>query len=45
MKQHSLDMYEAIQRADFTRMGLLVRKTWQQNQAIDKGTNPEMCAA
>lgn len=41
MKQHSLDMYEAIQRADFMRMGRLVRKTWQQNQAIDSGTNPE----
>lgn len=41
MKQHSLDMYEAIQRADFTKMGRLVRKTWTQNQAIDSGTNPE----
>lgn len=41
MKQHSLDMYEAIQRADFMKMGRLVRKTWQQNQAIDSGTNPE----
>ena len=41
MKQHSLDMYDAIQRVDFERMGRLVRKTWQQNQAIDSGTNPE----
>lgn len=41
MKQHSLDMYDAIQRVDFERMGRLVRKTWQQNQAIDCGTNPE----
>lgn len=41
MKQHSMDMYEAIQRADFNAMGSLVRKTWRQNQAIDKGTNPE----
>ena len=40
MKQHSLDMYEAVQRADFSMMGRLVRKTWQQNQAIDSGTNP-----
>lgn len=44
MKQHSLDMYETIQRADFERMGRLVRKTWEQNQAIDSGTNPESVA-
>lgn len=41
MKQHAIDMYEAIQRADFRQMGILVRKTWQQNQSIDSGTNPE----
>lgn len=41
MKQHAMDMYEAIQRADFRQMGILVRKTWQQNQSIDSGTNPE----
>lgn len=41
MKAHTLDMYEAIQRQDFRQAGLLVRKTWQQNQAIDSGTNPE----
>ena len=41
MKQHAMDMYEAIQRADFRQMGFLVRKTWQQNQSIDSGTNPE----
>ncbi|MBR1463037.1 MAG: bifunctional fucokinase/L-fucose-1-P-guanylyltransferase [Prevotella sp.] len=40
MKSHALDMYETIQRADFTELGRLVRKTWMQNQAIDKGTNP-----
>ncbi len=41
MKQHSIDMYEAIQRADFLKMGYLIRKTWEQNQAIDSGTNPD----
>ena len=41
MKQQALDIYEAIQRQDFERMGLLVRKTWQQNQMLDSGTNPE----
>ncbi len=40
MKSHAMDMYEAIQRADFFEMGRLVRRTWGQNQAIDKGTNP-----
>ena len=41
MKAHTLDMYDAIQREDFERMGRLMRKTWKQNQALDKGTNPE----
>lgn len=40
MKAHTMDLYEAIQRNDFRRMGFLVRKTWLQNQAIDSGTNP-----
>ena len=40
MKAHTMDMYEAIQRADFNQMGHLIRKTWQQNQRIDSGTNP-----
>lgn len=41
MKAHALDMYETIQRNDFAEMGQLVRKTWQQNQLIDSGTNPD----
>ena len=40
MKQHAIDMYEAILKCDYRQMGLLVRKTWEQNQAIDAGTNP-----
>jgi len=40
MKEHTLDMYEAIQRQDFQLMGQLVRRTWQQNQLLDSGTNP-----
>ena len=40
MKEHAVDMYEAIQRNDFGRMGRLVGRTWQQNQALDEGTNP-----
>lgn len=45
MKVHTMEMYEAIQRNDFLQMGLLVRKTWQQNQALDSGTNPPQVAA
>ena len=41
MKAHAIDMYEAIQRQDYEMYGQLVRKTWQQNQRIDSGTNPE----
>ena len=40
MKQHALDMYDAILRQDFTWMGRLVRKSWQLNQRLDSGTNP-----
>jgi len=40
MKQHTLDMYESIQRNNFRETGLLMRKTWIQNQALDQGTNP-----
>lgn len=40
MKQHSLEMYEALQCNDFELMGRLVRKTWQQNRLLDAGTNP-----
>ena len=45
MKVHAMEMYEAIQRNDFLLMGQLVRKTWQQNQALDSGTNPSQVAA
>ena len=41
MKAHAQDMFEAIQRQDFQMMGQLIRKTWQQNQLIDSGTNPD----
>jgi len=40
MKEHTMEMYEAIQRQDYQRMGQLVRRTWQQNQQLDSGTNP-----
>ncbi len=45
MKEHTMEMYDAILRNDFIRMGQLVRKTWQQNQQLDSGTNPEAVAS
>ncbi|MBR0166879.1 MAG: bifunctional fucokinase/L-fucose-1-P-guanylyltransferase [Prevotella sp.] len=45
MKAHTMEMYEAIQRNDFVRTGQLMRKTWQQNQQLDSGTNPGAVAA
>ena len=45
MKEHTMEMYEVIQQNDFQRMGLLMRKTWQQNQALDSGTNPPAVAS
>ena len=41
MKSHAMDMFDAIQRMDFERMGRLIRKTWAQNQMLDNGTNPD----
>lgn len=40
MKEHTMEMYEAILRQDFNRMGRLVGTTWAQNRALDRGTNP-----
>ncbi|MCI8999304.1 MAG: bifunctional fucokinase/L-fucose-1-P-guanylyltransferase [Muribaculaceae bacterium] len=40
MKLHTMEMYDAIQRQDFERMGHLVRRTWTQNIELDHGTNP-----
>ena len=45
MKEHTMEMYEAIQRNDFHQTGLLVRKSWLQNQALDQGTNPSAVAS
>ena len=45
MRGHAIDMYEAIIRNDFETMGRLVGKTWEQNQRLDSGTNPEAVRA
>lgn len=41
MKEHTMEMYDAIQREDFEMMGRLVCINWLQNQALDSGTNPD----
>ncbi len=47
MKQHALGMYDAIQLGDLAAYGKLLRATWEQNKALDAGTNPpvveELC--
>ncbi|MCM1077299.1 MAG: bifunctional fucokinase/fucose-1-phosphate guanylyltransferase [Bacteroides sp.] len=40
MKAHTMEMYDAIMRCNFERFGQLVRTTWNQKIAIDRGTNP-----
>jgi galactokinase/mevalonate kinase-like predicted kinase len=40
MKEHALDMDEAIMRGNFEEYGRLVGKSWQQNKRLDSGTNP-----
>ncbi len=40
MKEHARDVAQAIMRGDYTQLGTLVGKTWQQNQLLDSGTNP-----
>lgn len=40
MKEHALDMFDAIQLGDFDRYGRLLRTTWRQNQLLDAGTAP-----
>ena len=40
MKQHALELAEAIQRNQFERYGALIGKTWTQNKSLDSGTNP-----
>ncbi len=40
MKSHALEMNETIRRGDFEGYGRLIGKTWEQNKALDSGTNP-----
>ena len=42
MKEHALQMFEAIQRGNMVEYGRLVRRTWSQNKALDSGTEPPL---
>ena len=39
--RNSRDCFEAVQRFDSEAFGDTVKRSWQLNQALDKGTNPE----
>lgn len=41
MREHALDMADAIQKREFSRYGHLVGETWRQNQLLDAGTCPD----
>ncbi len=47
MKQHALAMFDTMQTNDLESYGRMVRATWEQNKALDAGTNPpvidELC--
>lgn len=40
MKEHTLAYFDAVQRENFTLMGQLTLKTWEQNKRLDAGTEP-----
>ena len=44
MKEHALQMYEAIQCGNMAEYGRLLRRTWSQNKALDSGTEPPLVA-
>lgn len=41
MREHAIDLYEAILAGRFEDYGRLVAKTWEQNKALDAGTCPQ----
>lgn len=47
MKQHALSVFDTLQQNDLAAFGRQVRTTWEQNKALDAGTNPavieELC--
>ena len=42
MKQHALTMFDTMQTNNLEKFGCMVRTTWEQNKALDAGTNPDV---
>lgn len=40
MKQHAFDTFNVLQRNDFGGLCTSVKRTWEQNKMLDRGTNP-----
>lgn len=45
MKQHALRLFDTVQKGDIEQYGRLIRTTWNQNKALDSGTNPPVIEA
>ena len=45
MKQHAISLFEALSLGDIDLYGRLLRRTWEQNKALDHGTNPPLVEA
>lgn len=41
MKNHAIDMHDAILKGEFENYGKLIKKTWNQNKQLDSGTEPD----
>ena len=45
IKQHSYKTFDVLQRSDFDGLCANVKRTWEQKQLLDKGTNPKSVKA
>lgn len=41
MKSHALEVYKVIQQGNYETFGKMILETWEQNKALDSGTNPK----
>ncbi len=41
MKSHAIEMAAAVQRCNWNEYGSMLRKSWELNKRLDRGTNPE----
>ena len=45
MKNHAVQTYEAIQHHNWNDLAMAVRHSWELNQQLDPGTNPEQISS